>query len=279
VPAVPVIGARAAAMATAAATAAAVVVAEAAFATAKKGKDDWKAEVGPVTKQEFTDMATAGLQKGYDYYIEKYNLVGGELYSLKQAFFGASVFSPFVLAEKSIPHLELLVDCLTHFLFPEFTPKFLAGLKAELPKLKAQAMQAYAWHAVPGAQKYDKDLARRIKREAEKVAASVDGGEAPPDDDELDSDSDDTPRVIRVKDWKEDAIEKARRIWEWWRDRVDFFKFWPTAARLVALVQPSSAVMERVFSQLKLTLETIGYSAREKTVEARMFARENRGIV
>jgi hypothetical protein len=50
------------------------------------------------------------------------------------------------------------------------------------------------------------------------------------------------------------------------------------ALRLVALVQPSSARMERIFSQLKLTLDAVGSSCLEKTVEARLFVRENAAL-
>jgi len=83
------------------------------------------------------------------------------------------------------------------------------------------------------------------------------------------------------KDWKDDKIETARRIWEWWRVRVhgvDLIKFWPLALRLVALVQPPSARMERMFSQLKITLDAVGSSCLEKTVEARLFVRENAAL-
>ena len=55
------------------------------------------------------------------------------------------------------------------------------------------------------------------------------------------------------------------------------FKYWPLALRLVALVQTSSARIERVFSQLTCILEIIGYSASEKTVEARLFTLVNEG--
>ena len=58
---------------------------------------------------------------------------------------------------------------------------------------------------------------------------------------------------------------------------VDLFKYWSKAARLVVLVQTPSARMERTFSQLKLILETIGYSSLEKTVEGRLFVRMNKG--
>jgi hypothetical protein len=50
------------------------------------------------------------------------------------------------------------------------------------------------------------------------------------------------------------------------------------ALRLVALVQPSSARMERIFSQLKLTLDAVGSSCLEKTLEARLFVRENAAL-
>ena len=46
---------------------------------------------------------------------------------------------------------------------------------------------------------------------------------------------------------------------------------------MVALVQTSSARMERTFSQLKPILETIGYTCLEKTAEGRLFARMNKG--
>ena len=42
-------------------------------------------------------------------------------------------------------------------------------------------------------------------------------------------------------------------------------------------MQTSAVRMERAFSQLKLTLEAIGYTSPEKTVEDRLFARMNMG--
>jgi hypothetical protein len=72
----------------------------------------------------------------------------------------------------------------------------------------------------------------------------------------------------------------TKAYWEWWRARligVKVFKYWSKAARLVVLVQTSSARMERIFSQLKLIFEAIGYSAMEKTVEGRLLVRVNKG--
>jgi hypothetical protein len=72
---------------------------------------------------------------------------------------------------------------------------------------------------------------------------------------------DPTLRVPEYKKWEDDPAERARRIWLWWRIRVyevQEFQFIPLALRLVALVQPSSCGIERVFSQLKLILDACG---------------------
>ncbi|GFH56758.1 hypothetical protein CTEN210_13234 [Chaetoceros tenuissimus] len=62
-------------------------------------------------------------------------------------------------------------------------------------------------------------------------------------------------------DWKKDAGEKATRIWEFWKpivkDDSDFPCF-SLALRLIVLIQVSSCSVERVFSQMKLVVETCG---------------------
>ena len=60
-----------------------------------------------------------------------------------------------------------------------------------------------------------------------------------------------------VFDWKQDPAERARRLWEWWVPRVGESTFWSEALRLVALVQPPSADVEQLFSQLMLILEQV----------------------
>ena len=50
------------------------------------------------------------------------------------------------------------------------------------------------------------------------------------------------------------------------------FTFWSEALRLVALVQPSSADVERLFSQLKLALDQIGVSGLEECHEGARLA-------
>eukprot|EP00613_Pedinella_sp_CCMP2098_P030783 CAMPEP_0171747754 /NCGR_PEP_ID=MMETSP0991-20121206/39664_1 /TAXON_ID=483369 /ORGANISM="non described non described, Strain CCMP2098" /LENGTH=112 /DNA_ID=CAMNT_0012347917 /DNA_START=399 /DNA_END=735 /DNA_ORIENTATION=- len=112
-------------------------------------------------------------------------------------------------------------------------------MKKELRLVIEQCLQALRFGSVPGAPEYATVLARRLKL---KEAAAV-----------VDADK-----------WENDPAEKARRIWEWWvtraNDTTKFFNFWPSALRLVVLVQPPSASVERFFSQIKLIIEQIGVS-------------------
>jgi hypothetical protein len=164
-------------------------------------------------------------------------------------------------------------------------------LKEELPELLRQARVPFDFSSVPGAAKYDASLARKLKRKADKAASTPSAAAAAAsddegDDDESDDDDDDddegddegddeddvvkaatrtAARVIDAEKWEADPIERARRILEWWKARVKgvtFFKYWPLALRLVVLVQPSSAFVERVFSQIKLIIEQIGVESR-----------------
>ena len=83
------------------------------------------------------------------------------------------------------------------------------------------------------------------------------------------------PTKYSNKTWEDDPIEVARRRWEWWRAKQGAFVYFSTAARLIVLVQVSSAAVERVFSQVKYILETIGDSALEDNIECRMMERIN----
>lgn len=139
---------------------------------------------------------------------------------------------------------------------PEFTPAFLEGMKKEVVAYKA-AVNATAlrdgtdndfWSGVEGAEEYDKSLKAKIKA---------------------------NPR-LEGKTWLDDPVEKARRLWEWWRVHHGKFTYFSMAARLIVLVQASSCAVERVFSQVKYILETIGDSALEENIEGRLMERFNR---
>ena len=81
----------------------------------------------------------------------------------------------------------------------------------------------------------------------------------------------------RHKTWKDDYIEMARRVWEWWQSNhaVPGIPSFAVAARLVALVQVSSASVERIFSQVKLVCEATGVTPLKETAECRVLQRCN----
>merc|ERR1712087_77822 len=105
------------------------------------------------------------------------------------------------------------------------------------------------WTSVEGAKEYDEMLKEKRAKDPEKWNG---------------------------KTWKDDSIKKARRVWEWWRAHHHKLIYFSLAARLVALVQISSASVERVFSQVKLIVETIGVRALEDTMETRLMSRINK---
>jgi hypothetical protein len=168
------------------------------------------------------------------------------------------VFDPLILSTLSVDAAETLIDKLTYFGFPEFVDSaFMARLKAELPQLKLHVGMSFDWDAVDGAEEYNAALAR--KNDARK--------------------QNDVSREPTISSWKDDPSERARRIWIWWRSRLQAKSILPSfrkAARLVVLVPPSSAAAERAFSQLKLILEAIGSQPLEDNVETRMLIRCNK---
>ena len=78
--------------------------------------------------------------------------------------------------------------------------------------------------------------------------------------------------------WREDPAEKVRRYWLCWREMsypTQQFPHFATAIRLVVLVQPSSAAIERCFSQLKLIVDETGCTVLSDLLQLRMFMRCN----
>ena len=67
---------------------------------------------------------------------------------------------------------------------------------------------------------------------------------------------------FRNLSWKNDAGERGRRVYEWWRvlmnEKKTAIPYFQKAIRLVVLMQPSSAPCERVFSQLTFIRKTVG---------------------
>ena len=107
----------------------------------------------------------------------------------------------------------------------EFRPGcgILEDLVEELPVYHAiidVTLQSF-WSAVQGAANHDASLKKKAKKDPEKYGGST---------------------------WKEDRIEKARRVWEWWHAKAVKFHSFFTTVRYLAIVLSQSASMERVFS-------------------------------
>ena len=266
----------------------AVTVAEAeqreAKQAAQKIKDDeqaWRTGAGPLTEEDFVLAAAQVVQPGYDYFRKLYLNPEGKLYSLRLAFYGASVLNPLVLRDIEQTSAELLVDNLKYFEFPEFTPEFLAEVKKELPQLMHQARQDFDWDSLDGAEDYNRTLTAKLK--AKEAAAAKAAARTASIEESKRGDGRpiavDLTREVQARTWLDDPAEKGRRIWLWWRPRVNgvnWFRCLPTVLRLVALVQPSSAAVERIFSKLKLILDACGNNMLEETLETRIFKMYNK---
>ena len=149
----------------------------------------------------------------------------------------AELFNPVLLSNISeteiVTKLHYLADKLVYFKYAGyFTEGFIKRLKKELPDVVKEARRDHDLDRIKGNKQYYTRLQRRMKRH------NIQNG----DD----------------MDWKEDAGEYARRIWEWWRIRVQEFPCHALAIRLVVLSQLSSCSVERVFSRLSLIRERCG---------------------
>ena len=162
-----------------------------------------------------------------------------------------------------------MLSLLKHFGFPQFTDEFIGRLKTQVALVIEAAKEDYNWDAVDGAAAYNHSLENKNKKRAERVRRNSG------DIDELDKDEGDGRTRTVICTWRDDPGERARRIWLWWKDHRLLSKDFSLAARLVALVQVSSASVERLFSQLKLVVDAVGESMLEETLETRLFVLEN----
>ena len=94
---------------------------------------------------------------------------------------------------------------------------------------------------------------------------------------------DDTSVLLDNADWKRDMGERSRRIYDWWRmllnEKSGSLPKFEKAVKLLALVQVSSAFVERVFSQLAFIRRAIGDVASRDMMELRTLIRVNNGLM
>ena len=99
-------------------------------------------------------------------------------------------------------------------------------------------------------------------------------------EDSNDGDEDDN---FRNMDWKQDVGERSRRVYDWWRtvmlEKSDEIPHFQKAVMLAVLAQPSSAAVERVFSQLTFIRRAVGDLTTRDVMELRAFIRCNNNLL
>lgn len=207
-----------------------------------------------MSKDDFYEHGIGVIRAIFRDYRRLFLNEGGDFKRLDTAYYAARILNPLTVFNMTGPAIELAAGELKEFGFDEFrdTNGIIGPLISEIPRYLAlvQATGEPFWNQVEGASKYDTNLAKKAAKD---------------------------PTAYSGKTWKDDPIEKARRIWEWWRAHCadPGIANFVTAARLVALVQLSSASVERTFSQVKLICESAGVSPLEETVVCRVFERCN----
>ena len=157
-------------------------------------------------------------------------------------------------SKTSHDEIKEAVQDLTHFCFDEFCSSSgtVDDMIEQIPSymVKVQSTTSKFWKNVAGAEKHNAKLAKKAADGPEKYGSAT---------------------------WKTDPIEQARCVWWWWRETHNYqgIHFFSIAARLVVLVQVSSASVERIFSQMKLICETTGNIPLEETVLACVFQQCN----
>ena len=251
--------------------------------------------LGPITEEDFIRYAESIVECAF----EKYRLLfekDADLIRSRSAFMGCKAFDILYLRlSPSVIEVERLVDKLVNFVFDEFSDEFISGMKNEIPDLLelVNSIQFDFEEEPDPSNLYRNRVLARARRarqraiicEIERIAG--DGNDVNnqlPDDIEGElREGGNIDRVdITAKNWKDDPGERARRIYEWWRmimnDKIVKLRHFSEAARIVCLIQPSSAAAERVFSQLTFIRRVVGDNTLQDILELRAFIRCNKGL-
>lgn len=215
--------------------------------------------------------------------------ITGDCFNIKMAFHAATIFDP--LDGYNIAELGVLIGDLKYFGFPEFNSSFLETMKKEAPLVMIEMTKPFDLDAEPHAKQYNEMLAAKQDKAVRKSDAKAgDGGAAETEtggggaETKIgDNDTDTTTsRDVDYMNWQGDPVERGRRVWIWWKTRLFAkigsrkFPAWALALRLVALVRPSSAAVERVFSHLKRLVDICGHNMLAEVAEARMLTKCNK---
>lgn len=221
--------------------------------------DDLKAATAKLTVfakdhcTTFSDFKAYGMEIANPVAVEYKRLFldsNGDYYNILKANMAARALNPLVAVTMSDLELKEALNDLSAYGFDELRPAAIQDIIAEIPTYRgiiASTSKSF-WSEVDGAEQYNRGLKKKQEDDPEQYANHT---------------------------WHDDRIEQSRRVWEWWRIKGIKLHFFFSAARLVALVPLSSASVERVFSQVKFIIETVGQNVLEETLETRVMERVN----
>jgi hypothetical protein len=178
----------------------------------------------------------------------------GNYHKIAVAYTSAEVLNPISAATMSVGEItDAIKDLGRHFGINEFCEGhgIIDDMIIEIETHKAIAMCANDafWNTLDGSSMYDETLVSRITK----------------------------GKIVDNVTWKDDSIETARHTWEFWRVHRKNVKIFHIAKAdcLIALVQISSASVERIFSQMKQIQDSCGDSILGETFFSRVCERCN----
>ena len=271
--------------------------------------NDFNDNVGPATAVDFQAHAIQRAQSAFGKYLSLYSpnyfrdtSLDYPLYYSKRAFLSNKIFGILYLKEaieKQVPlaHLESLVEGLKYHKEESFADSFCEEMKREIPQLLSIVSQ----HVFDFELQCEENnlcinrIKTRRRRRRNKLAMSVLRSNELGLIDNDTSDSNNPLELLRAFDnnsdennenddtlhWSDDVGERGKRIADWWAsvmvisDGTWLPCFEKMFILLCLLRQPSSAIVERVFSQINYIRSSCEDKLKEDNLELRTMLRCN----
>ena len=255
---------------------------------------------GLISEDDFVDYCKDIAKVAFEKYEKMF--ADESIRKAQRAFIACKIFDILWLQDgHAVDVIKRHIDELKNFGFKEFCdPVFINGMKAEINELQelANNMQ-FDFETEPDPSELYTDRKLTRKRRAKKrhtleminnLYMENEGQGADnviPDVREqmqhIENEADEmADGDFRNMSWKNDAGERGRRVYEWWRvlmnEKKTAIPHFQKAIRLIVLMQPSSASCERVFSQLTFIRRIVGDRILGEMLELRALIRCNNSL-
>lgn len=255
---------------------------------------------GLISEDDFVEYCKDIAKVVFDKYEKMFS--DESIRKAQKAFVACKIFDILWLQDgRTVDEIKRHIDELKYFGFKEFCdPVFINGMKAEINELQDLANNMhFDFETEPDPSELYTDRKLTRKRRAKKRHTleminnlymeneEVGADNVIPDvrvqmqhiENEADEMADDD---FRNMSWKNDAGERGRRVYEWWRvlmnEKKTSIPHFQKAIRLIVLMQPSSASCERVFSQLTFIRRIVGDRILGEMLELRALIRCNNNL-